>query len=114
VIKGVDAQVMTNRAMEYTKDVSAMLRRDDVNNDFAGRMNKLTAQQDAKTVAQTEKAEQSRIRGEQEREKGGRQGREKQRRPGGPKGLTLADVLDEDGLPSIGQSKEQKFLDIEI
>ena len=52
---------------EYSKDVSAMLRRDDNNNEFADRMNKMTARQEAKTVAQSEKAAHARVRGDQER-----------------------------------------------
>lgn len=110
MIKGVDSQVMTQRAAEYSKDVSAMLRRDELNNEFADRMNKLNAQQEAKTVSQLEKTEHARIRGDQEKEagQGGRkQGKQSGRRAG--RGL-----LDEEDLPSVGEAKEQKLLDIEV
>lgn len=112
MIKGVDAQVMTQRAAEYSKDVSAMLRRDDNNNEFADRMNKMTARQEAKTVAQSEKAAHARVRGDQERES---KGKGQQRRPQGkPTRQALPPLLDDKGLPSIGQASEQKLLDIEV
>lgn len=112
MIKGVDTQVMTQRAAEYSKDVSAMLRRDELSNEFADRMNKLNARQEAKTVAQLEKAEHARVRGDQEKEakQGGHGGG--RRRPGGR--LPGTGPLDEEGLPSVGEAKEQKLLDIEV
>ena len=70
MIRGVDAQVMTQRAAEYSKDVSAMLRRDEVANEFASRMNRLNVQQEMQAVSQLEKAEQQRVMEEKALAKG--------------------------------------------
>ena len=78
MIRGVDAQVMTNRAAEYSKDVSAMLRRDEVANDFANRLNRLNTEQETKTVTQMEKAAQGRINADDERGRGQGGGEENQ------------------------------------
>lgn len=111
MIKGVDAQIMTQRVTEYSKDMNALLHRDELANEFADRMNKLNARQEAKTVSQLEKAEHSRVNSEQEREKGQEQ-KHKQARAGLECGA--AADLEEPELPAIGQRTQTHLLDIEI
>lgn len=113
MIKGVDAQIMTQRAAEYSKDVSAMLRRDELANEFADRMNKLNAQQEAKTVSHLEKAEHARVRGDQEREAKQQEQRHKQAKGGSPgDDEPAAEGLAE--LPSVGEEPRDRLLDIEV
>lgn len=110
MIKGVDAQIMTQRVTEYTKDVSAMLRRDQLANEFADRMNKLNAEQEARTVSQLEKAESARVNGDQEREDGRpQQHRQDTSEPGREAAQASAPEL-----PAIGKNTEIRLLDIEI
>ncbi len=111
MIKGIDAQVMTQRVTEYSKDVSAALHRDELANEFADRMNKLNAQQEAKTVSQLEKAENARVNADQE------QGHERQerhhRQDKGAAGHG-EEAAREPELPGIGPRTETRLLDIEI
>ena len=105
MIKGIDAQVMTQRVTEYSKDVSAALHRDEL------AMNKLNAQQEAKTVSQLEKAENARVNADQE------QGHERQerhhRQDKGAAGHG-EEAAREPELPGIGPRTETRLLDIEI
>lgn len=110
MIKGIDAQVITHRVTEYSKEVSAALRRDDLANEFADRLNKLNAQQEAKTVSQLEKAEHSRVNADQERSPSQQDQPHKQE-----KGAAMHSEADSElELPSIGSRKETRLLDIEI
>lgn len=61
MIKGIDAQVMTQRTSEYTKDVSVLLRRDELSREFADRMQRSDAEQELHTVTQMEQLEHKRI-----------------------------------------------------
>lgn len=110
MIKGVDAQIMTQRVTEYSKDVTAMLRRDQLANEFADRMNKLNAQQEARTVSQLEKAERARINADQEREPEQRRQQDKDE-AGRESAAAKADMAE---LPGIGQDAGTHLLDIEI
>ena len=109
MIRGVDAQVMTQRAAEYSKDVSAMLRRDEVANEFASRMNRLNVQQEMQAVSQLEKAEQQRVRRDAEQKKEGGSGGKR-----GEDGKDAAPRSSEPELPSIGRAESRPLLDIEI
>jgi len=110
VIKGLDAQVMTHRAAEYTKDMSAIMRRDEVSNEFAGRMSSLNAEQEIKTVSQAEKAEQGRIDRDGKKGSGGGAG---QKKKGQAQAAPQAAAVEHD-IPSIGETKTRPLLDIEV
>ncbi len=112
MIRGVDGQVMTQRAAEYSKDVSVMLRRDEVANEFADRINRLNVQQETQTVTQPEKAAHGRINRDEERDRGqknGKGGKRRGKQGGNPGGYFTR----HDDLPSVGAGKD-KLLDIEV
>ncbi|MEA5058894.1 MAG: hypothetical protein EOM66_04950 [Clostridia bacterium] len=113
MIKGVDAQIMTQRAAEYSKDVSAMLRRDELANEFADRMSKLNAQQEAKTVSHLEKTEQALIRGDQEKGKE-QQGQRRKRAKPAQGSQTAPESQSGMELPGVGEQPGNRLLDIEI
>jgi L-lactate utilization protein LutC len=112
MIKGVDAQVMTTRAAEYSKDVSAMLRKDELANAFADRMSKLNAQQQATTVSQLDKAEQAKVRTDQQE-----RGAKEQPKPRKNKAKAAqesggeADML---ALSGVSEEPQSQLLDIEV
>ena len=108
MIRGVDAQIMTQRAAEYSKDMSAMLRRDELANDFANRLNRLNTEQETKTVTQMEKAAQKRVNADEERGGQGGQGDEQQEQQ------NARDEEQEFFLPSVGSAKSRPLLDIEV
>ena len=112
MIKGVDAQIMTQRATEYSKDVNAMLRRDELANEFADRMNKINTRQETKTVTHLEKAEHARVNGDQEKESKRREQQHKQARDEGEHGGEARPRETE--LPAVGEGTETHLLDIEI
>ncbi len=111
MIKGIDAQVMTQRVTEYSKDVSATLHRDELANEFADRMNKLNAQQEAKTVSHLEKAEHARVNADQEQ---GHERQEQRHRQDKDMPAQAEAAAREPELPGIGPRTETRLLDIEI
>lgn len=111
MIKGIDAQVMTQRVTEYSKDVSAALHRDELANEFADRMNKLNARQEAKTVSQLEKAEHARVNADQEQ---GHERQEQRHRQDKAAAAHAEEVAQGPALPGIGARTETRLLDIEI
>ena len=112
MIKGVDTQIMIQRTADYSKDVSTMLRKDELANEFADRMNKLNAQQEIKTVSHLGKAEHAQVHGDQEKEEKHQEQRHKQE----DKTVdhdTAAEMLELAELP-MGEEMENRLLDIEI
>ncbi|MDL2217222.1 hypothetical protein LJC27_01015 [Christensenellaceae bacterium OttesenSCG-928-M15] len=109
MIKGIDAQIMTNRTAEYSKDVSTMLRRDEVSNDFANRLNRMESEIEQRSVTETDKMEHKRVNAD---DKGGNNafmsGEEQE------KGKKKKGAHTEPELPPIGVSLEERLLDIEI
>ena len=110
MIKGIDSQVMTQRTVDFAREASVMMRRDELSNEFATRMNQATAKQESQSVIKKDNVEQVRVRSSTDEEPG-EKGGGRQRRRGQNKRLPL---YDEDGVPSVGQTAVEKLLDIEI
>jgi len=110
VIKGVDAQVMMQRGIEYSRDVSAMMRREEAAGEFASRMQQLSSEQEVKTVLQKEKDEQKRVNRDAGREKDGKGGRQ----DGGKNGAKSGGGGSPHDLPSVGMADSRPLLDIEV
>ncbi len=113
MIKGVDTQIMIQRTAEYSKDVSTMLRKDELGNEFADRMNKLNAQKEAQTVSHLEKMVHTQVHGDSEREKK----RQKQKHKQADENLNhdappAMPELSE--LPGMNEKSQNRLLDIEV
>lgn len=107
MIKGIDAQVMTNRAAEYSKDVSSQLRQDTLRNEFASRLNQLETEQEMHSVSEMEEMRGTRVNADDEGGNGGAGSQDKENKRRRKK-------QDEDLLlPSVGKG-EQRLLDIEV
>lgn len=118
MIKGVDSQIMTQRTVDYQKDMSAVLRRDELNNNFADRLNKLDTERELYTVAKNEESRQKRVGEDAGRNpQGGAEGK-KQKTP--EQALDALAGMDEEearwrrfDTPGVGAA-EKKLLDIEV
>ncbi len=112
MIKGVDAQMMTHRAVEYTKDVSALLRRDELANEFAGKMNRLATEQETKMVTKTEEANHAKIK-EREREREGDLP-DKKKKKQKQAAMYTRNRPNATTVPSVGVAEHRPLLDIEV
>ncbi len=117
MIKGVDSQIMTQRTMDYQKDMSAHLRRDELNNSVLDRLNKQETQRELYSVAKNEEARNKRI-GEDAKKNG--QGAEQEKKQPPKERLSPLEEIDEDearwrrfDTPGVGAA-EKKLLDIEV
>ncbi len=117
MIKGVDSQIMTQRTMDYQKDMSAHLRRDELNNTFLDRLNKQEVERELYSVAKNEEARNKRI-GEDGKQNG--QGGEEEKQSPPRERLSPPEEIDEDearwrrfDTPGVGAA-EKKLLDIEV
>lgn len=78
MIKGIDAQIMIQKSVDYAKQMSDHVNRAEQGKDFMTQMEKAKVARDAETVNKTDEAEQGRIR--REKESGGGGGRETEQR----------------------------------
>lgn len=66
MIKGIDAQIMIQKSVDYAKQVSDHVNRAEQGKDFMTQMEQAKIARDAETVNKTDEAEQGRIRREKE------------------------------------------------
>lgn len=118
MIKGVDSQIMTQRTMDYQKDMSAHLRRDELNNNILDKLNKQETERELYSVAKNEQTRNKRIGDDAQKNKQGKDEEEKKKSP--EEQLEALTGLDEDearwrrfDTPGVGAA-EKKLLDIEV
>lgn len=112
MIKGIDAQIMTQRAADYARDVSTQLHRDELGKDFANRMQKLDSQIEATTVTELEEMRYKRVN-EDDKERSSQQHEQEKKREQ-PTIQAEAYLTPADELASVRVGTEQRLLDIEV
>lgn len=74
MIKGIDAQVMIQRSVEYARQAGDKVNSANQSQDFINRLERERSEKNVKTVTEASQAEQGRIK--DDREKNGQQGGE--------------------------------------
>ncbi|PWM35868.1 MAG: hypothetical protein DBX46_05380 [Clostridiales bacterium] len=111
MIKGIDAQVMIQRSVEYARQSADHVNNAQQAQDFINRLEKEQAAQNLSTVTKSDKAEQEKIK--RDKEKGASGGGAEQRKKEEKNGAEERDILDDVSRLEAGYVPKSR-LDIEI
>ena len=110
MIKGIDAQVMIQRSVEYARQSADHVNNAQQAQDFINRLEKERAAQNLSTVTKSDKAEQEKIKRDKEKSAdGGAEQRKKEQK----RGTEKREILDDVSRLEAGYVPKSR-LDIEI